>query len=261
VWTQVRVASWIDCALQELLKLKRLRIGYPDFQKFICHIFRALPYKVLDMAWAAGLGFASMTIRLVSPKPELPEALHERAMDNLRYIRDTMERASAFTGISGWGEVAIGITALGASFIAAQQNSFKAWLAIWVAEALVSLLIAGWSMDRKARAVQMPLFSGPGRKVAFSLSPPLLVGVLLTVVLYRAGLTNLIPGVWLLLYGTGVVTGGMFSVSVVPLMGLCFMAIGAVALFIPGLSNWFMAVGFGGLHIIFGVIIARRYGG
>jgi hypothetical protein len=202
-----------------------------------------------------------MSIRLVSSEPDQPPALHERAMDNLRYIRETMERASAFTGISGWGEVAIGVTALFAVPIAGQQTTFKGWLAVWIAEALVSLLIAGWSMDRKARAVQAPLLSGPGRKVAFSLSPPLVAGVLLTIVLYRAGLIDFIPGVWLLLYGTGVVTGGMFSVSVVPLMGLCFMGLGAAALFAPGLANWFMAAGFGGLHIIFGVIIARRYGG
>lgn len=205
---------------------------------------------------------ASMSlIRLVSPNPEQPPALHERAMDNLRYIRATMERASAFTGISGWGEVAIGVTALVAALIARQQSSFKPWLAIWLAEALVSLLIAGWSIDRKARAVQMPLWSGPARKVAFSLSPPIVAGGLLTVVLYRAGLIDLIPGVWLLLYGTGVVTGGMFSVPVVPLMGLCFMSLGAAALLAPSLANWFMAAGFGGLHIIFGVVIARRYGG
>ena len=183
-------------------------------------------------------------------------------MDNLRYIRETMERASAFTGISGWGQVAIGVTALGAALLAAQQATVKAWLTVWIAEALFSLLIAGWSMDRKARAANMPLFSGPGRKVAFSLSPPLFAGALLTAVLYRAKLTNAIPGTWLLLYGTGVVTGGMFSVSIVPVMGLCFMTLGAAALFAPAfLANWFLALGFGILHITFGVIIARRYGG
>ncbi len=182
-------------------------------------------------------------------------------MDNLRYIRETMERASAFTGISGGGQVAIGVTALISAFIATRQSSFRSWLAVWIAEAVVALLIAGWSMDRKARAAQMQLLSGPGRKVAFSLSPPIFVGGLLTVVLYQAGLTNAIPGVWLLLYGTGVVTGGMFSVRVVPVMGLCFMALGAVTLFSPALANWFLAAGFGGLHIVFGVIIARRYGG
>ena len=183
-------------------------------------------------------------------------------MDNLRYIRETMERSSAFTGVSGWGEVAIGITALGAAFVAAQQATFKAWIAVWIAGALISLLIAGWSMDRKARAAGMPLFSGPGRKVAFSLSPPIFVGALLTVLLYRVGAINAIPGVWLLLYGTGVVTGGMFSVSIGPIMGLCFMSLGAVTLFAPpAFANWLLAAGFGGLHIIFGVIIARRYGG
>jgi len=191
-----------------------------------------------------------------------PPALHERAMDNLRYIRETMERASAFTGISGWGQVAIGVTALAAAFIGAQQATTRAWLLVWIVEAMFSMLIAGWSMDRKARAVKMPLFSGPGRKVVFSLSPPLFVGALLTAVLYRAGLTNAIPGLWLLLYGTGVVTGGMFSVSIVPVMGLCFMGLGAIALFAaPHFSHWFLAFGFGIFHITFGVVIARRYGG
>jgi hypothetical protein len=201
-------------------------------------------------------------IRLVSPAQEEPPALHERAMDNLRYIRETMERATAFTGISGWGEVAIGGSAFLTSVFAAQQSSFRAWLAIWIAEGLISLLIAGWSMDRKARAVQMPMMSGPGRKAVFSLLPPILAGALVTIVLFRAGLTSAIPGVWLLLYGTGVVTGGMFSVPVVPIMGFCFMGLGALALFAPSaLADWFMAAGFGGLHVVFGVIIARKYGG
>ena len=202
------------------------------------------------------------SIHLVVPQKDEPPALHERAMDNLKYIRETMERSTAFTGISGWGQVAIGITALTASFISAQQKTFKSWLAVWVAEAVIALLIAGWSMDRKARAAKMPLLSGPGRKVAFSLSPPIFAGAIMTVVLYRAGLTNAIPGLWLLLYGTGVVTGGMFSVSAVPIMGLCFMALGAATFFAPAeFANWLMAAGFGGLHIVFGVIIARRYGG
>jgi len=201
-------------------------------------------------------------IRLVKPVIDEPPALHERAMDNLRYIRETMERATAFTGIAGWGQVAIGITALIASYVAANQTSSKLWLAAWLVEGTISLLLAGWSMDRKARAAQMPLVSGPGRKAVFSLSPPMIVGGLLTVVLYRAGLTNTIPGVWLLLYGTGVITGGMFSVGVVPIMGICFMALGAAALFAPPeFANWLLAAGFGGLHIVFGVIIARKYGG
>ena len=201
------------------------------------------------------------SIRVVVPQPEEPPALSSRAMDNLKYIRDTMERATAFTGISGWGQAAIGVTALAASYVASRQPSFRNWMAVWLVEALIALLIAGWSIDRKARAANLPLLSGPGRKMVFSLSPPLVAGALITIALYRAGLTNVIPGVWLLLYGTGVVTGGMFSVSAVPVMGLCFMFLGAIACLAPQFSNWAMAVGFGGLHIVFGIIIARRYGG
>src|SRR6266850_188381 len=203
-----------------------------------------------------------MTVRLAQTPPEEPPALHDRAMDNLRYIRETMERASAFTAVPGWGQVAIGVTALVATYVAAHQSTARLWLGAWVVEAIISLLIAGWLMDRKARALGAPLLSGPGRKVAFSLSPPMVVGALLTVVLFRSGLTKAIPGMWLLLYGTGVVTGGMFSVSVVPVMGICFMVLGALGLFTPAAwGDWLMAAGFGGLHIIFGTIIARKYGG
>ena len=191
-----------------------------------------------------------------------PPALHDRAIDNLRYIRETMERASSFTAVPGWGQVAIGVTAIAATYLGARQTSPRAWLGVWIAEAIISLLIAGWLMDRKARRLGVPLFSGPGRKVAFSLSPPMVVGALLTVALFRAGLLGVIPPMWLLLYGTGVVTGGMFSVGVVPVMGLCFMLLGAVGLFVPAsIENWLMAAGFGGLHIVFGAIIARKYGG
>ena len=201
-------------------------------------------------------------VPLISESQPEPPALHDRAMDNLRYIRETMELATAFTGISGWGEIAIGVTALIASVIAAKQSTFNAWLAVWIAEGLISLLIAGWSMDRKTRAIDMPLGSGPGRKAVFSLTPPLLAGGLLTIVLVQAGLTNAIPGVWLLLYGTGVITGGMYSVKVVPIMGICLMVLGAVALFSsPAFADWFMAAGFGGLHLVFGAIIVRKYGG
>ena len=201
------------------------------------------------------------SIRVEVPQPEEPPALSTRAMDNLQYIRETMERATAFTGISGWGQVGIGVSALAASYISARQPTFRNWMAVWIGEAVVALLIAGWSIDRKARAANLPLLTGPGRKVAFSLTPPLVAGALITIVLYRSGLTHAIPGVWLLLYGTGVVTGGMFSVSAVPIMGLCFMALGAIACLLPELANWLMAAGFGVLHIVFGVIIARRYGG
>jgi hypothetical protein len=117
-------------------------------------------------------------------------------------------------------------------------------------------------MVLKARRGGTTVFSYSGRRFVLSYLPPLVVGALLTVVLVRAGLYSALPGTWLLLYGTGVVTGGAFSVRVVPIMGLCFMGLGGVALLAPpSWSEWLLALGFGGLHILFGIIIARRYGG
>ena len=198
----------------------------------------------------------------VEEEEQLPPALHDRAMDNLRFIRETMERASSFTAVPGWGGVLMGATALAAALVASQQPTRNLWLGTWVVEALLALVVGGWAMDRKARKAEQPLLTGPGRKFALSYSPPILVGILLTVVLYRAGLVHTLPGMWLLLYGTAVVTGGAFSVKIVPVMGICFMLLGAVALFTPtAFENYLMAAGFGGLHIVFGFIIARRHGG
>jgi len=196
------------------------------------------------------------------PLPPEPAALHTHAMDNLRYIRETMERATAFTAVSGWGLVIVGGTAVAAAMLASRVSSLDAGLVVWLAEALIALAIAGGATMRKARASKMPLFSMPGKRFALSFSPPMVVGALLTAVLYRAGLSSALPGTWMLLYGTGIVTGGAFSVKVVPVMGLCFMAVGATALFLP--VSWgagLMVAGFGGLHIVFGIIIVRRYGG
>ena len=156
----------------------------------------------------------------------------------------------------------MGVTALLAALVASRQPSADAWLATWAVGALCALAVGGLGIRWKACKAQIALLSRPGRKFVLSLSPPILAGAVLTIVVYRAGLISLLPGIWLLLYGAGVVTGGAFSVKVVPVMGLCFMLAGVLALFCPGAwGNWFMATGFGGLHIIFGTLIARRYGG
>ena len=202
-------------------------------------------------------------VRPIHTPPQPPPALQDRAIDNIRFIRETMERAGSFTAVPGWGQVAIGATALAASAIAAQFPIADArWLTVWLAEAVVSVVIAGAATTLKARAADMALLSGPGRKFVLSFAPPMLVGALLTIVLVRAELFTQLPGIWLLLYGTGVVTGGTYSVRIVPVMGLCFMVLGAVALVLaPGAGNWLMTAGFGGLHLVFGTFIARRHGG
>jgi len=191
-----------------------------------------------------------------------PRPLHDRALDNLQFIRSTMERAGSFTAVPGWGMVVVGCTALAATWLAVRQSRDTDWLAVWLGEAVLGVVVGGAAMVQKARAANDPLLSGPGRRFGLSFLPPLVVGALLTIALHRAGLFSMMPGAWLLLYGTAVATAGAFSVRVVPIMGACFMVLGTVALFAPtSLWPWFMAAGFGGLNVVFGLIIARRYGG
>ena len=190
--------------------------------------------------------------------PEIAPSVAE----NLRYIRDTMERSAAFTAVSGWGYVLLGATAFASAWVAARQISSFSWLRVWLGEALLAIAIGLLSCAWKANRRGLPLFSGPARKVALGLAPPLVAGAFLTFLLFRSGLEAGLPAVWLLLYGAGIMTGGAFSVPIVPVMGFCFMLMGGLAVLAPAAwGNLFLASGFGGLHIVFGWIIARRHGG
>lgn len=202
------------------------------------------------------------SVQPIRPRRVEPTALHTHAMDNLRFIRETMEQAGSFTAVPGWGGFAMGVIALITTFIAAKQAALEAWLWTWFWGGLFAIVAGGVAVRLKADAAKVSMLSAPARKFALSFAPPLVVGALLTVVLYQAHLGGTIPGMWLLLYGTGIVTAGAFSVRIVPVMGLCFMALGAVALFCPtAWGNGFLAAGFGGLHMAFGIVIARRFGG
>ena len=198
---------------------------------------------------------------LRAPKPE-PIPIDARAADHLRYIRETMESAAEFTAVPGWGGMAMGVTALVAAFAASRQITSRAWLTVWLIEAFVAVAIAAPAAATKAHRANSALFSGPGRKFVLSFAPPILAGGLLTYALYHAGNVAALPGVWLLLYGTAIVTGGAFSVRVVPVMGLCLMLLGGAALFSPAAAgDAFMGAGFGVVQIGFGWWIARHYGG
>ena len=195
-------------------------------------------------------------------KPANVVSINQRAIENLKYIRETMERAGSFTAVPGWGGILMGVSALLTALISSRLPSRELWFASWLGEAALALAIGGWAMVQKAKAVESPILYGPGRKFALSLCPAMIAGAVLTLVLYRHEMFSIMPGVWLLLYGVAVVTGGAFSVKVVPIMGVSFMALGTIALFTPfEWANWFMAGGFGTLQIAFGVVIARRYGG
>lgn len=197
-----------------------------------------------------------------SPRTSEPIALGDRAVDDLRFIRRTMERGPAFTAVPGWGGVGMGATALVAAVVGSTRSTPEGWLGVWLLAAGVAVGMGSWAMARKARRAGFPLFSGSGRKFMLGFLPPALAGAILTFALYRSGATGLIPGAWLLLYGVAVVAAGTFSVRVVPVMGACFMALGAATLVAPAAwGDAFLGAGFGGLHVLFGFHIARKHGG
>jgi hypothetical protein len=183
-------------------------------------------------------------------------------LESVRVIRDAMERAGSFTAVPGTGMIAIGVTALLAAPIAAATETGGGWLTTWIVDGLIAAAIAGTTIRRKARRLALPLASGPARRFALAFLPSLVAGAVLTGVLATLGAGSILPGTWLLLYGTAVTAAGAMSVRIVPLMGVSFMALGICALALaPAYGDLLMAAGFGGLHIVFGLAVARKYGG
>jgi hypothetical protein len=190
------------------------------------------------------------------------EPIHTHAIENIRFIRETMERAGAFTAVPGWGGMLMGASAVATGLVAGPPDNSTRWLAIWLVDAAIATVIAVVAASRKARQSGAPLAGAASLRFLLAYAPPLLAGMVLTPVFASMGQGTRLPACWLLLYGTAVASGGAFSVRIVPIMGLCFMALGTLAFAAPATAgHWFMAAGFGGLHIVFGLLIARRYGG
>jgi len=188
--------------------------------------------------------------------------ISDRAIDNLKFIRETMERSAVFTSVPGYGGMLMGATAIGAAIVANQQIYLRNWLVVWIVEAVLAFFVGLLAMWQKSKIADTPLVSAPARKFALSFAPPLVCGIVITLGLWRSENYELMIPVWHLLYGAAVVCGGAFSVKAIPVMGWCFIALGAIAFFLPkGYGDELMLLSFGVLHVVFGFIIARKYGG
>lgn len=188
--------------------------------------------------------------------------IHNRAMEDLGYIRKAMEGAGSFTAVPGMGQVAVGCTAVLAAGVAFLQPDRTSWLLVWTAELGLATLIVISAMVLKAKRMGHLLTAAPARKTFFGMAPALAAGALLSLVAVRSGELDTLPGTWLLLYGAAVASGGVSSVRIVPVMGASFMVCGLFTLLSPpGFADLFLALGFGGLHIFFGARIAKRHGG
>jgi hypothetical protein len=191
-----------------------------------------------------------------------PVNLSDRAAENLKFIRETMERSTHFTAVPGYGGMLMGLTAIGASYIALQQPYLRDWMFVWLTEAFLAFAIGLLAMWQKTKISKTSLLSAPARKFAFGFVPPLVAGVVITLGLWRYDHYEIMAPIWMLLYGAAVVTGGAFSVRIVPVMGWFFMAAGAIGFALPAAyANYLMGASFGLIHVVFGFIIARRYGG
>ena len=202
--------------------------------------------------------------RYVQSKPGVQEPAPQsnEALDQLQFIRHTMESATSFTAVPGWGTVLLGLTAIAAALVARSLDSRVTWVLLWLGEALLAAIISLVGMVKKTGSLAKLATSIPARKCALSLVPPLAAGAVLTLMMMEQHLYAILPGMWLMLYGVAVITGGAFSVRVVPVMGICFAVFGTVALALPASwANGVMGAGFGGLHVLFGLLIARRHGG
>lgn len=189
-------------------------------------------------------------------------SLGDQAAENLRFIRHAMERSATFSAVPGAGGALMGIVGLIAAAIASQQPTPARWLAVWLGAAVTAVVIGTVAMHRKAARSGPPLAGASARRFALSLTAPLVAGAALTLGLWTHGAWSVMPATWLLLYGTGLVTGGAFSVAPLQPLGVCFMASGALALFTPDAwADVWLGFGFGVLQVAFGIHIARAHGG
>ncbi|HEY8561840.1 MAG TPA: hypothetical protein VIL74_15800 [Pyrinomonadaceae bacterium] len=204
----------------------------------------------------------TQTIRKENLEANEPVNISDRAIDNLKFIRETMERSTVFTSVPGYGGILMGATAVAAAFIAYSQASLRSWLLVWLTEAVLAFFIGLLAMWQKTKLTKTSMFSTPARKLVMNSLPPMLCGVFITLGLWRYGHFEAMIPVWILCYGAAVVCGGAFSVKAVPIMGWCFIALGAAAFFLPAeFGNLMMGLSFGALHIAFGFIIGRKFGG
>jgi hypothetical protein len=191
-----------------------------------------------------------------------PTPIDAGAVENLRYIRDTIEAAGTFTTVPGKGCVAMGITALAAAALESVPDLASSWLQVWVGAAIMACAVALFFMEEKAKAQGLSLRRAVARRFFMTLVPAFVAGGVLTAALVDDVGRNSITGLWLLLYGSGLAACGVFAIRAVLAAGLAFMALGTVALGLP--AEWapvILALGFGGLHIALGVVILRDHGG
>jgi hypothetical protein len=190
-------------------------------------------------------------------------AIDSHALGTLNYIRASIEAAGAFA-VPGIAGIAMGAVGMVATLVASIPALAGHWLQIWLIAALAAAASGVLLIARHARqpARGLMLYRGPARKFVLSLCPALLAGAVLTTVLWEEGLSLLIPGMWLVLYGCAVLSASMMTnaamMRLIAMMGGLFVVCGLIAFLLPSRwHNFTLGVGFGSLHLLFGILIGR----
>jgi hypothetical protein len=188
-------------------------------------------------------------------------ALHSHALSTLNYIRTSIDAAGTFA-VPGSAGIAMGTAGVAATFLSTIHWLSAYWILIWIVAAVGAAAVGSMRIARQSARGELTLYRGPTRKFIFCLCPALLAGAVLTAVLAQVGEARLIPGTWLLLYGCAVLSTTLMSAAstarLLGTMGGLFILLGVLAFELPERwHNLILGVGFGALHLIFGVLIGR----
>ncbi len=190
-----------------------------------------------------------------------PIPIESRALGTLAFIRTSIE-SSGSMAVPGMAGILMGIVGIAATIAASLPRGAPHWLEIWLVAAIAALLLGGAAMARNSARQGHARYLGPVRKFLLCLCPALFAGAAITSVLWIAGTIDLIPGVWLLLYGCAVLSASTVTVArtmrLLGIMGVLFMLLGLLAFTTPaGVHTLILGAGFGALHTIFGILIGR----
>jgi hypothetical protein len=168
--------------------------------------------------------------------------------------------AAGTVAVPGSAGITMGFIGLLATALASTTALRPYWLSIWLAAAIVASCSGAFLMARQASLQRFTLYGAPVRKLVLCLLPGLLAGAVLTVVHWQAGNLHAIPGTWLLLYGCALISTSAPTARIVGVLGALFVVLGILAFFLknPLLQTLALGTGFGGLHLVFGILIGVR---
>jgi len=209
----------------------------------------------------------------------------DHSLETLKEIRSIMERSARFLSLSGWSGIWAGLVALGGAAVAynfindvqyeysvrmvrradsifayTQSFEFAKYLLLAMVTFLVAFAGGFYFTYRKNKQAGVKMWNSASRKMVINLAIPLLTGAVVTVAFAMRGDWIYVSPGCLIFYGLALINGSKYTVSDIKYLGLIEVMLGCAGLFInPGYGLYLWAFGFGVLHIVYGIIMWRKY--